>query len=68
VVDDQTAPLQRLGHDPRGVERMKSLAPVLQNPDQRAIVNARYAIAETKVHWPKTLQAAAVFDFRFQGD
>jgi hypothetical protein len=54
VIDDQSAPPQRLSHDSRGIERMKSLAAVLQNPDQRAIVHSRDTITETEGSGAKT--------------
>lgn len=40
--------LQRLAHDPRGVERMKSFTTVLQNDNRRTMLNPRDAIAKTE--------------------
>jgi len=47
---------------------MESFATVLQNPNQRPVVDARDAITKTEVVWPKATQATAGFEMRGRGD
>lgn len=47
---------------------MKSLAPVLQDPNRRAIFNSRDSVAETEVVRAKASQAAAIYDVAIQAE
>jgi hypothetical protein len=68
VIDQQVALPQRLSDDPRRVEGMKSLAAVLQDPNQGAIVYSRDRIAKTEVVWAKASQTAAIYDVAIQDE
>lgn len=68
MIDQQPAPKQRLSNDSCGIEGMKSLAPVLQDPNRRAIFNSRDSVAETEVVRAKASQAAAIYDVAIQAE